>query len=78
MKFLFTDIIGWAGFSLIFLGYYFNAKKKIYCFFIWGIGNLIYLVYGILLSALPIMAMSTFVLCMNIYGYYNWKKQEGE
>ena len=53
-------------------------KKKIYCFFIWGIGNLIYLVYGILLNALPIMAMSTFVLCMNLYGYYNWIKQEGE
>mgnify|MGYP001161007001 FL=1 len=78
MKFSFTDIIGWAGFSLILLGYYFNAKKKIYCFFIWGIGNLIYLVYGILLNALPIMAMSTFVLCMNLYGYYNWIKQEGE
>ena len=69
-----TGIIGWLGFALVSIGYYFNAKKKLYCFFIWGIGNAIYILYGFIISAPPIIAMSVFVLGMNIYGYLNWVK----
>jgi len=70
------DIIGWAGFFMILLGYYFNAKKRLFCFSIWGIGNIIYFLYGYIIHAMPIMAMSVFVLSMNIYGYLNWVKEE--
>ena len=69
-----VDMIGWLGFTLILLGYYFNAKKKLYCFYIWGLGNIVYIFYGFIISAFPIMAMSVFVLIMNIYGYFNWIK----
>ena len=69
-----TGIIGWLGFALVSMGYYFNAKKKLYCFFIWGIGNAIYILYGFIISAPPIIAMSVFVLGMNIYGDLNWVK----
>ena len=68
------DIIGWVGFILIIVGYYLNAKKKLYCFYIWGIGNLIYVFYGFVINAFPMMAMSVFVLFMNVYGYMNWMK----
>ena len=69
-----TEMIGWSGFVLILMGYYFNAKKKLYCFYIWGFGNLVYVVYGFIINAFPIIAMSVFVLGMNIYGYLNWAK----
>ena len=69
-----VEIIGWLGFALVSMGYYFNAKKKLYCFFIWGIGNAVYILYGFIISAFPIIAMSVFVLGMNIYGYLNWVK----
>ena len=69
-----VEIIGWLGFALVSMGYYFNAKKKLYCFFIWGLGNAIYVLYGFIISAFPIIAMSIFVLGMNIYGYLNWVK----
>jgi len=69
-----VDIIGWLGFTLIILGYYFNARKKLYCFYIWGIGNLVYLFYGFIINALPMVAMSAFVLIMNVYGYISWMK----
>ena len=68
------DLIGWMGFAFIIFGYYKNAKKNINCFFIWGFGNVVYVVYGYILNAMPIIAMSVFVLGMNIYGYYSWKK----
>ena len=68
------DIIGWLGFTLIITGYFFNAKKKLYCFYVWGFGNLTYVFYGFVIDAFPMMAMSAFVLFMNVYGYMNWKE----
>ena len=50
------------------------AKKKLYYFYIWGLGNVVYIFYGFIINAFPIMAMSVFVLIMNIYGYFNWVK----
>ncbi len=69
-----VEILGWLGFALVSMGYYFNAKKKLYCFYIWGLGNAVYILYGFIISAFPIIAMSVFVLGMNIYGYLNWVK----
>ena len=68
------DIIGWLGFTLIITGYFFNAKKKLYCFYVWEFGNLVYVFYGFVIDAFPMMAMSAFVLFMNVYGYMNWKE----
>ena len=70
------DLIGWIGFLFIIAGYYLNAKKYINCFFIWGVGNIIYIIYGYILNAIPIIAMSAFLLCMNVYGYYSWMDKE--
>ena len=68
----FINYVGWVGFLLILFGYYLNAKKSIYCFLLWIIGNSIYFIYGFIIDALPVMAMSIFILIMNIYGYYSW------
>ena len=69
---IFINFVGWVGFLLILFGYYLNAKKNIYCFLLWIIGNSIYFNYGFIIEALPVMAMSIFILIMNIYGYYSW------
>ena len=70
-----VEIIGWLGFIFVFLGYYFNAKQKIYCFYIWGLGNILFLIYGFLIGARPQIAMCIFVLGMNIYGYKQWSNK---
>ena len=69
---IFINYVGWVGFLLILFGYYLNAKKSIYCFLLWIIGNSIYFIYGFIIDALPVMAMSIFILIMNIYGYHSW------
>ena len=71
-----VEIIGWLGFIFVLLGYYFNAKQKMYCFYIWGLGNILFLIYGFLINALPQIAMCIFVLGMNVYGYKQWSKDE--
>ena len=71
-----TEIVGWLGFIFVLLGYYFNAKQKIYCFYIWGLGNILFLIYGVLINAFPQIAMCIFVLGMNVYGYKQWSRDE--
>ena len=72
---IFINYVGWLGFLLILFGYYLNAKKSIFCFLLWIIGNSIYFIYGFIIDALPVMAMSIFILIMNIYGYYSWSNK---
>ena len=71
-----VEVIGWLGFMFVLLGYYFNAKQKIYCFHVWGLGNILFLIYGILINAKPQIAICIFVLMMNVYGYRQWSKVE--
>ena len=75
MKFNFIEITGWMGLIFIILGYYFNAQKKLYCFYIWGLGNTMYFIYAILINSFQLVAMSIFILAMNIYGWAQWNKK---
>jgi len=74
MIFNYIDMLGWFGFLFIILGYYLNSQKKIYCFYIWGIGNMIFIIYAYQIDSIPMLFMSFFTLGMNIYGYIEWKK----
>ena len=70
----YIDLFGWFGFLLIICGYYLNAKKHPNCFYIWGIGNISFLIYAIFIYSLPMFFMSIFTLGMNIYGWIQWNK----
>ena len=70
------ESIGWLGFIFILMGYYLNAKQNINCFYIWGLGNILFMLYAFLISAPPQIAMSLFVLGMNVYGYKSWSNNE--
>ena len=70
------DWIGWIGTVMIIFGYYFNAKKIKTCFIIWGLGNVAFLIYAYLIDAPPQIAISAFVIGMNVFGYRQWSKDE--
>ena len=40
------EILGWIGFGFISLGYYLNSQKNILCFYLWAIGNIIFIIYA--------------------------------
>ena len=67
------EAIGWVGFIFILLGYYLNAKQNINCFYIWGLGNILFMIYAFMISAPPQIAMSLFVLGMNVYVFLSWR-----
>ena len=70
----YIDLFGWFGFLLIICGYYLNAKKHPNCFYIWGIGNILFLLYAIFINSFPVFSMSIFTLGMNIYGWIKWNE----
>jgi hypothetical protein len=74
MNINYIELFGWAGFLFIALGYYLNAKKKSYCFYVWAIGNMIFIIYAALIHSFPMLYMSIFTLGMNIYGWKQWNK----
>ncbi len=76
MEFNSVDLIGWVGTTMIVFGYYFNAKKLKTCFIIWGLGNVAFLIYALLINAPPQVAISIFVIGMNFYGYREWSKND--
>ena len=74
MSFNYIELFGWIGFLFIICGYYLNAKKHPDCFYIWGIGNILFLIYAIFINTFPLFFMSLFTLVMNIYGWIQWNK----
>ena len=68
------EILGWFGFLFLTGGYYLNAKQNIWCFLSWVVGNILLLVYALLINAPPQVATAGIVLVMNIYGYLQWSK----
>ena len=74
--YLFIELMGWLGFLFILIGYYLNAKQNINCFYIWGLGNILFMIYALMIGAPPQIAMSLFVLGMNVYGFLSWRDNE--
>ena len=70
----YVELLGWLGFILLSIGYYTNSKKNIICFYFWAMGNIVFIFYAFLITSIPMLCMSLFTLIMNVYGYFNWIK----
>ena len=68
------SIVGWIGALMVLFGYYLNAKKITHSWLIWFIGNGLVAVYSFSISAYPTLFMSIVIMVMNIYGFFQWKK----
>ena len=69
------ELLGWLGFTGLIIGYVLNAKKSITCFYFWGLGNLLMIIYAVLIDSNPQVATAFVVLVMNLYGYREWTKK---
>jgi hypothetical protein len=70
------NILGWTGTSLILLGYYLNARQSVTSWIVWFLGNTLMLIYSIFISAWPQVGLALALLCLNVYGYLEWRKNE--
>lgn len=66
----------WIATIIALLGTYLNCKKKIACFYLWAVTNLMWLFYDIFTKnyARAILDIVQFILA--IYGIIEWRKIE--
>jgi nicotinamide riboside transporter PnuC len=69
------ELLGWIATVILLAGYWANARKKIYSWIIWMIGNTLMLVYAFFISSDSVAFLSIVLIGMNIYGYFSWKNQ---
>lgn len=74
---MYIDIIGWIGNIFFIAGAVYLARKKSRGFYYNVIGNILYIIFGLLDGKSSILILSIWLVCINIYGIYNWKKQKG-
>ena len=73
---LVTDILGWIGNIGFISGSFLIARKRVEGFYTFALGNLLYIILGVLLRMTSLWAISCYLLIMNIYGIINWRKYE--
>ena len=66
--------LDWIGVVLNVWGVYLNAKKNIWCWFLWIIGNGVWIVYWWPKREWAVITITVIYLGMNFYGYREWKK----
>ena len=67
-----NHILGWAGASLVLLGYCLNANQMISSWPVWAVGNLLVGKYCLDRGAYPTAIMSFVLVILNVYGYFKW------
>lgn len=76
MNILIPDIIGHVGNIGFILGAFLISRKNIYGFFALGWGNIAYIIQGFIIGTYSLVFISLYLLLMNIYGIYNWRKKK--
>jgi len=61
-------------FVLTILGLFLAGRKSMYCWPVWIGSNIIWIAYFIPKSEWAAITTNACLFCMNVYGWYNWKK----
>lgn len=70
-----NSIIGWAATFMVVAGFIFNSQKKfLWAIILWILGDLIWIVYDLTIKNYSHLALSLFIVFINIIAYKNHKK----
>ena len=72
----YTEILGWTATALLLVGYYLNAKQYIYSWLVWLVGNLMMMIYAMLIQSYSVAFLSIVLVFLNIFGFYSWRKNK--
>lgn len=72
---IFPEYIGWIGNACFIFGVFLLAKKKSEGFIANIFGNILYSIQGKLMGLSSLFILSIFLVLINLYGYYNWRKK---
>jgi len=76
---LFTteDVLGWIGTAGLIIFYVLLAKRKILWAYAAGTtASILWLFVGLLTAIPSLVVLEVVIICINVYGMYNWFKEE--
>jgi nicotinamide riboside transporter PnuC len=66
----------WSFILISLVGYYLNAKKIKWCFILWVVCSIGWIIVSILNHEWALMTNFIMYLCFEIYGFIQWNKDE--
>ncbi|MFH0832083.1 MAG: nicotinamide mononucleotide transporter [archaeon] len=69
-----ADWIGWISNIFFIAGAFSIARKNRFGFYVNGLGNMGYIIQGVMLKITSLWAISFILVCLNVYGLFCWKK----
>lgn len=69
------ELLGYFCTACTLLGFFLNARKNIYGFLSWIIGDIGWVLYAILTGTYPHAIQCVVIIMLNVYGWWNWKKE---
>ncbi len=69
-------MIDWIASALTLTGLYLAGKKKILCWPIWMVGDVLWIYVGAQHRMIPLIVLNTVFLGMNAKGYWEWKAKK--
>jgi len=70
------NILGWGASVLSIFGIYLNARKNIWCWYVWLVSNVGWLIYYLDKKDLPAIVLWIAFACFNVYGLIMWKRNK--
>ena len=72
---MFLNIATWITTAICLTGTVLNCKKMIACFYLWAIGNVLWLAFDLYNGLYSRAALDIVQLMLALYGIYEWKKR---
>jgi len=69
-------IISWVLFVIAIAGTILNIKKSVYCFYLWGVSNLLWTGYNWYIGEIALAAQFAINLITCAWGVYEWKRSK--
>lgn len=66
----------WLGMILTLSGLVINGRKIIWCWLIWCIGDVVWIVYGIHTHQPAIVSLNTIMIGFNLWGWREWRNSK--
>jgi nicotinamide riboside transporter PnuC len=70
------NLVGWLASILSIFGVFLNARKNIWCWYIWIVSNIIWLIYYYDKKDFPAIVLWVAFTGFNVYGLIMWKKEK--
>lgn len=72
------DLLMWGVALMSVTGTIANIYRRMWCFYLWAVGNLCWVAYDIRLGAYPQAALMFIYFLLSLWGIYEWNKKPKE